>query len=162
MRLLWSKNKTPFDQLIMWAFDEPCAHFAVEFDNKFILHSNMLGFHPVWSKNWHEHNTVVHSIEVDLPLEKEEQVFQALLDANNGKPYDFLAVSFFAWRALLWKCFRIPLPRNGPNWDHGILCTEVYGLLPTSIVPSFQIRLSIITPETLFQIINHKLNVMDK
>lgn len=151
MKLIFTRSTAPLSKLIRWAFNEPVSHFAVVFDNKFVIHSNLYGVNLAWLNDFTKKSTIVYSIDMPLSLEKEEEVYRSLLDNFCGEHYDYKAFLYFAYRALLFKLFKTPLPRTNPFNTRGFLCTEMYGVLPKWLVPQPITDLSITTPFILYK-----------
>jgi hypothetical protein len=136
MKLLFTKSNAPLSVLIRWALKEPCSHFVAEFDNRLMIHSNLLGVHLKWAPHFRKSATVVYEFEFRQSLEDEEQVYLSLINLTEGKPYDFGAFAYFAWRAFLWRFFGKEMPKRNPwgNKDH-FLCTEIAAALPGWMLP---------------------------
>lgn len=139
MKLLFVKSEMPLSKLIRWGLKEPVSHFAIEFDNKIVFHSNLLGTSIDWSNNFRSSHDVVCSIECNVSLELEEQVYQSILDKNCGKGYDFKAFAYFMWRAALFRFFGIAFPaKNAWAEDGKFLCTGLSVEIPESIIPKIK------------------------
>lgn len=136
MKLLWVKGSAPLSKLIMWGLNEPVSHFAVMFDNKIIFHADLTGMHIQWANTFFKTRKVIFEMDYAPGLNKEEAMYQGILDAYDGKGYDYGAFVYFCWRAALKKFFKIPLPEKNP-WGSKdrFLCDEVVQLLPDQICP---------------------------
>lgn len=136
MKLLWVKGKAPLSKIIMWGLDEPVSHFAVVFDNSIVFHADLMGVHIQWYKSFLKTHEVVFQIDYNPGLEKEEEIYQGVLDAYDGASYDYGAFAYFAWRAFLKKFLNKPMPEVNP-WGHKdkYLCDEVVQLFPDEICP---------------------------
>jgi len=131
MKLIFTKSNLPLSVLIRWALNEPVSHFAVVFDSKFVIQSNLLGVQLNWLNTFKKHSEIVFSIEKDLTLEMEEQVYRSLLDNFDGRSYDWAAFFYFMWRAILNKSLGVPIPSKSPYGSPlKFLCTEIYSALP--------------------------------
>lgn len=135
MKLLWVKSGLPLSKLIMWGLDEPCSHFAVVFDDKIVFHSNLSGLHIVWFESFLKSYEVVFEIDVPLPLEEEEKMYQSIITKYDGASYDYGAFAYLTWRGFLKKFFGKPIPSHNP-WASSkrYICDEVIQLLPEEIV----------------------------
>lgn len=139
MKLLFTKNNLPLSKLIRWGLKEPCSHFVIEFDNKIVFHSNLMGTHIQWSETFRKNSEVVCSINYDLPLEQEEAIFQSILNKADGKGYDFKAFAYFIWRAFLYRVFGCTFPkRNKWEEDGKFLCTGLSVELPLDVFPKMK------------------------
>lgn len=136
MKLLWVKGHAPLSKFIMWGLDEPVSHFAVLFNDSIVFHSDLTGLHIQWYKSFLKTHDVVFELEYSPSLQKEEVVFQSIVDLNDGKGYDYGAFLYFAWRGVLKKFFKRPMPDKNP-WGSKdrYLCDEVIQLLPNEICP---------------------------
>lgn len=152
MIIAFTRNSSLFSKLIRWAFDEPVSHVVFVFDSKFVIHSNLLGVQFDWFKTFKKKNQILISKKLEMSLEQEETVYQGLLDGNDEEGYDFRAFWYFAYRALLYKAFKTPMPSKNKKNGAGFLCTEMYGTLPEWLVPKVEADLSITTPYQLAKI----------
>jgi hypothetical protein len=154
MKLIWTKNTSVLSKLIRGVLGEPVSHFGVVFDNKLVFHSNLLGAHVEWFETFKRTNTIVFEIERGLALEGEEAVYQAILDVQTGRGYDYGALGYFTYRALLKRLAGVPLPTQN-QWQTAakLLCTEIAQVLPDAVVPAAlkQKDLSIVSPYQLYQ-----------
>lgn len=146
------RSGLPLSRLIRWAFDTDCSHFAVCFDNKLVIHSDLLGVKLAWWNSFEKSHTIVHCLEFDLGLDKEELIYRSIMDNFDGDGYDFSAFLYFAYRAILWKIFTEPMPKVNPwNDKNKFLCTEVFQFLPEWVVKRDKgADLSMTTPHDLF------------
>ena len=155
MKLLWVAADKPGSKVIRWGLDSDCSHFAVAFDegeaNAFFargitFHSYGSGTQIVWLKTFLETYEIIHAIEPvkKLSLEEEESVYQAVLAAEDGRDYDYPAIGWFVWRALLAKIgYRKIDGYNRWQRDSARLCT---GVAPT-ILKALGVELKVDDPE---------------
>lgn len=159
MKLIWVKGKTPLSKLIMWGLDEPVSHFAIEFDNKIVFHSDLRGTHIQWSKTFYKNRDLVFELEYKPGLNKEEEIYQTILDTYDGSSYDYGGFLYFCWRAALKKFFKKPLPDSNP-WGSkkSFICDEVVQLLPDDVCPPEvkDMDLSIKSPYQVWMLLNNK------
>jgi hypothetical protein len=165
MRLIWTKNSTAMSKLIRWALDEPCSHFAVVFDDRFAVHSNLLGMQLNWYKSFLAmgHTEVVYEIDPKISPEAEAKVFTTVMDGFDRSGYDFGAFAFFCYAALRKKLLGTPIPTRNP-WGRpkSFLCTEAYELLGDVGLPSFgDVKLDMTSPEQLYRIIKVRMEARD-
>lgn len=155
MTELWTKNKMPMSWFIRWLFGECCSHYALQFSNGFVLHSNLFGVHPEWTKTFYSYQTIQHSVPHEIPQEIELQMFRYILDQYDSFGYDWAAIPFIVWRGLLRKFFKIPLPTKGNN-SKGIFCHEMRLVFQESArIHGYKTKeisgdLSIVTPHGVF------------
>lgn len=159
MKLLWVKGTAPLSKLIMWGLTEPVSHFALLFDDKIIFHSDLTGLHIQWYQTFLKTHEVIYEIEYKPGLKKEEEIYQGVLNAYDGKGYDYGAFVYFAWRAALKKFLNKPLPDSNP-WGHKdrYLCDEVVQLLPDEICPPSvkKMDLSMKSPYQVWLLLNNQ------
>jgi hypothetical protein len=152
MKLIWTKSASPLSVLIRWALNEPCSHVAIVFDNKLVFHSNLLGLHIEWFNTFKKKVDIVFEKEYSMSLEQEEAIYQKIIDKEDGKYYDFRAFAYFAWRALLRKFFKIPLPSEN-KWQSvsADMCVEAIRYLDGIILVDLpeDKALAMITPYQL-------------
>ena len=159
MRLLWVKGSAPLSKLIMWGLNEPVSHFAIEFDNKIIFHSDLTGVNIQWSKTFFKTREVIFEMDYSPGLEQEEEIYQSVLNTYDGSHYDYGGFLYFCWRASLKKIANCPLPDSNP-WGskRAFLCDEVVQLLPDDICPPAvkAMDLSIKSPYQVWLLLNKK------
>ncbi len=151
MTIAFTKSSSILSKLIRWCFNEPVSHVVFVFDSKFVIHSNLLGVQFNWLKTFKKTNEIVIKKEYELSLEKEEEIYQELLEKHDQDEYDFRAFWYFAYCALCYKFFKTPMPKVNKRNGKGYLCTEMYENLPTWLVPKVDKDLSITTPYQLAQ-----------
>ena len=136
MKIVWVRSNKLFSKLIMWVLEEPVSHMAIVFDNKIVFHADLMGVRLAWYPTFLKTHQVVEEIDFDLSLQDEEEVYQSIITANDGKPYDYGAFAYFTYRGLLRKCFGTPLPEKNP-WgsEDRYLCDEMVEVLPDWIIP---------------------------
>jgi hypothetical protein len=150
-----------FSKAIKWALGEPCSHFAIEFDDNIVFHSNFFGTHVQFSKSFYKKATLERKIDISSSLLKEEDVYQRLAGLE-GEPYDWGGFLYFAWRALLFKILGKPLPGTN-SWavTGANLCIEVYK--PIGELLGFEINgLSITSPFQLYLTLKDKYGVVPR
>lgn len=136
MKLLWVSSQKIGSKLIRWGLDADCSHFAVCFDEDDLVgvprgiafHAYGLSTQVVMLRTFLEHYEIVHALEFKGPVD-EDAVYQAILNEDGDLPYDYPALMWFGWRALLAKIGFAPI--GGFNrWqdDQARLCT---GIAPT-------------------------------
>lgn len=118
-----------------------------------VTHSNLLGVGLDWYPSFSSKSSILYQLEYDVGLEKEEEVYQSMLNAYCGKSYDFGAFLYFSWRAFLLKFFNKPLPRSYQYDDEDeFLCTEWVLQLPEWILKNKNDLLGrLITPYGLYK-----------
>lgn len=139
MKLVFTKSNLPLSKIIRWGLEEPVSHFAVVFDDKIVFHSNLAGVQIDWFNNFKTKCEIVYSLDYNLGLEKEEQIYQSILDKNVGKSYDFPGFLYFIWRGFLNKVFSKPFPEKN-KWakDGEFICTGLAAELPKGLLPEIQ------------------------
>lgn len=144
MKLLWTTSDRLLSRVIRWATNSPCSHFAICFDeddegNGLVFHSGPRGTEILWLWEFLQSHRVVWALETwePLPLEKEERIYKSILKSESGLAYDYAALLWWGWRALLKKFFWVPLPETNA-WQSGArrLCT---GIAP-AVIKGFGIQ----------------------
>lgn len=132
MKIVFTKNKLPLSWFIRWIFDEPVSHAAFLFDgDKWVFESNLVGTKVSWSKQWKESQEIVHSLNYDLSLEQEEEIFQSLLNEDLNKGWDFKAALWLGFYGMRKKLLGMSFPTRNPlNSKKKLLCHEVVERLP--------------------------------
>lgn len=150
VKLLWTKSNLPLSKVIRWISKEPCSHFAISFDDKFVFHSNLAGVHPTFY-SWFTHGIeIVHQLEFHESLEVEEKVWQEITSKfDKPRPYDFGGFIYFVLTGIAYRFFGRPMPKKNIWSDSDCyLCTELAMVLrPFLVVPD---GLDITTPESLW------------
>lgn len=155
MKLVWTKSNLILSVLIRWGLDVDCSHFILVFESPgggLCFESNLLGTHPKFWKNDQKTLTIVHELDVKLPVETENKVWDVVVDKYDGKPYDYGAFVYFAWRAILKKIFKIPMPAKNKLEKSGTyLCDEVYqALVDAGALPDLGIDIAMSSPHDVF------------
>ncbi len=133
MRLLWTTSNGVGARLIRWGLNTDCSHFAICFDEDedgkgFVFHSHFNGAKPVWMAEFLKKNRIVHCLKFRNPpaLEKEEQLWKSIVSEFYGQPYDYRALAFWAWRAILYRVTGNGFPeRNYWGVKGHNLCTAI-------------------------------------
>lgn len=130
MKLVWTKSNLPLSVVIRAVTGEPCSHFAFVFETAakgLMFQSNFLGTHPKFWANAQKHMEIVHEINIPLPIEIEDAIWDAIVEKYDSKPYDLGGMVYLGWRILLLRLFNRPLPDKNP-WanDDSFFCDEVY------------------------------------
>ena len=156
MKIVFTKNSSVVSKMIRWIFDEPVSHVAFVFDDKWLVQSNLLGIGIEWLHRFVKKSTIVEAIDYPMELVEEEEVFQSLIAEEPEKDgWDFPAGIYFAWRGLLFKYFKLAIPKTNPwNKKHLRLCTEMAAKLPVRLTKLPEgIDLGIVTPYQLMGIL---------
>lgn len=163
MRLLFSKNNKIGSYLIRWGTEGDCSHFAVEFDDCFVLQSNMKqGVNALSSNEFFQHNELVHSIQYNLTLEQEEQIYKVMIKKLAGKvSWDFMAALFWMKEIIKHRIFDSPIPKvNAWGDPNRMMCIELASQLPDWIFAGNKPEsLDLMSPQTLFHVLD---SVKDK
>jgi hypothetical protein len=131
MDLLFVKRNAWGSRLIRWATNSEASHFAVAFDEGgygIVFHSGPRGTELRWMTEFLEDHQVVHKLRPlsKLGLLAEEEMYRAVLRTEYRRAYDWPAIAWWAWRALLRKVLKIPLPqRNQWQNPHWRICTGI-------------------------------------
>lgn len=153
MKVAFTKSHLPLSKFIMWGLSEDCSHTVIIFDEKLVIHSNLFGVHVNFLESFKKHCTIVHEVELDLPLIAEENVYKNLIQLD-GLDYDFKAFLYFCWRGILKMLFKIPLPKLNKFNSSGILCTEIVQCLRNIIdIPE---DLSMYSPYMVYKYLESK------
>lgn len=135
MKFLFVKSNKWGSRLIRWALRDESSHFAVCFDEQakgsgIVFHSVGSGAVLEWFGAFRKTHTLVSALSFKAPLilSDEESIYQGMLAEYSGEGYDFKAVLFWAWRALLLRFFGKPLPAKNYWAAAGYnLCTGLAG-----------------------------------
>lgn len=139
MELLFCASQMPLSKIIRWSLEEPVSHFAICFDDKVVIHSDLLGVGLKWYDDFIKSHQIVYKLKpkAKLDLVDEEDYYQEAISTTIGKPYDFKEFFYFGYRALLKKFFNKPFPSKSSHEKSGeYLCTELakaFGLVDKSV-----------------------------
>lgn len=126
MRLLWTKSKLPLGSIITWGLEEPVSHFAVEFFDSIIIHSNMTGVHPIMVKDFLKTSEIVYEKRYEPGEFLENRLMVQILKNYWGKKYDWKWFFGLVKHAVVFKLFRKPVPMEIKSRSRDrFLCTEV-------------------------------------
>ncbi len=163
MKFLFVKSPKLGSKIIQWGLDQDVSHVVISFNgtHEEYFHSYGFGLYSMKRKEFEKFQyTVVHEIEFKLEPEKERLVqmlyYRYVKDMNIK--YDYPAMIYFAWRAVLKKFFGRPLPMiNELGQVSFNLCTEAlyiasesYGMVTGQNIIPATIDLSMITPKDAF------------
>ena len=130
MKMIWLKSNLPLSVAIRYLLSSDCSHWALVFDTPaggLIFESNLLGTHPKFYKTELAATTLVHEIDLPLDIVDEDAVWDEVVAKLDNRPYDWGALVYFAWRAILLKFFGRPLPKTNAWAQPGSdLCVEVF------------------------------------
>lgn len=150
------KNNLPLSVLIRKGLGEPASHFAVVFDDKLVVHSNLYGVSLDYYPTWVKKNTIVDQVEKkDLTLEQEEEIFQSVMSECDEYGYDYPAFVYFGISVVNHRLFGQPMPTHN-KWGSKkrLLCTGLYARLPAWLVgPQWESQLEMTTPTKLILMI---------
>jgi len=152
MKLLWTKSDLVLSKGIRWLFKEDSSHFSFIFDDdhRLVFHSNLLGAHVEWSERFLSEVEVVFSIDLHIPEEEQDEIYNKLPKLQNAK-YDFGAFFYLGWRGLLKFFFNRPIPTTN-KWARKdqFLCTEM-GELFRKYLKEPDTDLGMTTPDKLYK-----------
>jgi len=156
LKLIFTKGTSPLSWLIRHGLKEPVSHFAIVFDDKFVIHSNLYGVGLKWFSTFTKHAEVVYEIEYKVMNQVEENIYSDIMNNCDASPYDWTAFIYFLYRALLFRVLGKPIPKTNP-WgrNNAFLCTELASQLPTYICPRGD-DLAITSPYSLYKSLIHK------
>ena len=130
MTLLWTKSKLPTGVAITWVMDEPCSHFAIQFFDSFVIHSNFTGVHVLPIKDFLKTSRVIYAHKKELEFDVEAALFIKIMQAYWGKKYDWKWFFWLAFYGLRRKLLKSEIP-DKVKWQSRakFLCTEVVEFL---------------------------------
>lgn len=127
IELLFTTSPKNFSKLARWALKSDCSHFAVNFDNGIVFHSNFLGAHIEPYQVFAKENFIIHRLRFcDMPLKDEEMLYQKLINIEYGKGYDFGAMLFLGLNLISLR-FRDDYLFKFNLWNTKdyLICTEI-------------------------------------
>lgn len=154
MKFVWTKSTIlgGKQDLITWALEEPCSHFAIEFNDGRVFHSSLHGVKVIKNEKFYHGRALVYNIDFNLKYETQEKI-EDILEQYVGDAYDWLFFFWLVWVAIKRKIFRIHLPDTiGRQQKGGILCTEAINLIPDIYRPNIDLS-RVTTPYRLYKIL---------
>jgi len=152
MKLISTRSKSPLSIAIRWLFRENCSHFAIVFDDCFLVQSNLLGVGMDWWAAVEKSHVIVDTIDVPLAADTEDKLWKSILDGTAHLPYDFGGFAYLGYRGLLLHFFKKPMPlRNKWAKSNQYMCMEMARLLSDYVKLPDDRDLAIVTPAKLFQ-----------
>ena len=131
MKIIFTRSSLILSRIIRFLSGEPVSHMAIVFDDKLLFQSNLLGVKLSWFATFKRHSEIVYTLDYDLGLLDQEQIYQSIITNFDGKDYDYGAFLYFMWRGILLKLFKTPLPkRNAWGSPDRYLCDELVHVLP--------------------------------
>ena len=146
------------DDVITWAFDHNCSHFAVGFFDEAVF------FHSVWDGpgvddyyEFYKHRKKVYEIDIPLSYEEEAHILFTMIDVGGDLDYDY---EFFKWLVKVGfnkKILRKPVPDSVKFQDPGsIICHEALSLMPDNIIEKYFNNVDVssaVMPEDLYHLL---------
>jgi hypothetical protein len=130
MKLLFVRSNKLGSRIIRWGLGEPVSHVAVDIPAG-IYHSYGTGIIKSSRDAFHAVYTVHRSLEISFPETLQQaatELFESYVSPHDG--YDYPALAFFAFRAMLKKLLRVPFPKtNRLQVIESFLCTEIVYLV---------------------------------
>ena len=169
MRLMFVYADKLGSRIIRWGLKEPVSHVAVDTQTeKGIYHSYGSGIRQVSRQDFHDDYTVYRSLYIHFPENLQAQAvakFESYLSPHYR--YDYPALGFFAFRALLRRTLRIPFPKtNRMQLIDSFLCTEVvylvaqvYAEMSGKLILQPDDDLAMLSPWAVYHIIKGRLSV---
>ncbi len=136
MKILAVKSDKIGSKIIRWGIDEPASHIVIEFPlSQVAYHSYIFGIEAKWGHELRKHYKIVGEIDLKISPQVEKKCLDIFRESIPRKQhYDYGAIIYFGWCALMHKLFNRPYPRlNDWNEDEGFLCTEIIYLLATAL-----------------------------
>lgn len=165
MRFVGSRSNTIGSKLIQWATGSKSSHVLIVFDDQLVIHSKLMtGVDLEWFTSWKKKNEIVWNIYLPLPLEKQEEIYQHILNEYDDKDYDYLAFLYWPIALIKHRFFKVPWPSHNPwGTQQGLLCTGLYAKLPVWLVGQFEEgRLEMTTPDKLGEIIKERVKKIEE
>jgi len=156
MRILFTKNDKFWSKVLMWTFEEPVSHLALEFDNlNLVIESSSHGVKIKRSSYFIDKNIPQMILNIPCSYDEEVNVFNCVMNYLEGEKYDFNAYFWLGLLGFRRKFFGIPLPdRNIMQSVDGYLCTEILFPITSFLYNNgydlYDIDLSIMTPHGLY------------
>jgi hypothetical protein len=107
MKLLFTKSKKLGSRLICWGAGEPVSHVAVVLGS-FVIHATGRGVDIDYLPRFLGHYQVILSLVSPVQVDTYQELERAA--SWEGRCYDWWAVTYMAWRALLSKLFGAKWP----------------------------------------------------
>ena len=125
MRLIWSKSKSITGPLITWGLNSPVSHFAIEFHDDIIFHSNFSGINVMHKSDFLKKSDVVYSKTIDMSFEDEAMLLSNIMKNYYGKKYDWKWFISLSIAAVKNRILGTPLPEDVKSKSRDkYLCTE--------------------------------------
>lgn len=155
MKIAFTRSHLPVSQFIRWGLKEDVSHVVYVFDDKIVFHCNFSGCHIEWYNTYKEKIEIVDEVEIKFSLEVEEEIYQSIIDKNDGRGYDFKAFAYFGYRAALHRFFGRPMPLTS-KWGNKrrFICSSLAAQLPKEHFPQLQhMDLEMVSPSKLRDIL---------
>lgn len=132
MKLIWTK-KDIFrgGDLITWAFNQDCSHFALAFfDETVFFHSSLGGVHILDNEDFYKSRVKVHEIIIEIDPYTEAELLKAISQEHIRKGYDYKFFFWLVWlgfkKKILGMDYHKKITRQDPD---SFICHEVYQLV---------------------------------
>lgn len=161
MKIIGSYNSLPLSVLTRKFTGSEASHLLFVFDKTLVVQSTLFkGVGLAWFPEFLKHNKIAWQIDLPISVEKEEEVYQALMGAYSGEGYDYGALAFWFFSGVEKLMFNMPWPRKNLWQDPDKkLCIGVYMGLPEWLTgPKLsEEEIEMTTPDKIGQIIKKNL-----
>lgn len=128
--LLFTKGKNPLSRLITWGMKEEVSHFAVQFSDVYVIHSNLKGLTVDNVERFLMHSDIVWSYKLSWNKTQSITRIKSLWRSVGLKKYDFKYFFFLFWEGIKYRFFGLEMDFERVSHSSGrLLCTEVAELL---------------------------------
>ena len=125
MRLLWTKSKSIIGPLITWGLNSPVSHFAIEFHDGIIFHSNFLGINIMHTVDFLKQSEIVYSKKIEMSFADEAMLLSNIIKNYYGKRYDWKWFFSLTKAALKHRLFGSEIPDDIKSKSRDkYICTE--------------------------------------
>ena len=161
MRILGTTDERFLSKALRFFYEEPFSHIGIGFDHLgLVIDSSTSGVKITRIGKWssEKKNRIIDTIEIPISERKEWEIFNKILDAIEGKRYDFPSYIFHIALAFKYKLFksRTNLKKSRFNDKNGVLCTEVFYPIVDELkklgVNIEGVELSVLTPYRVMEI----------
>ena len=156
MKLIWTKSNKPLSVLIRAITGEPSSHFSFVFESAakgLMFESNLLGTHPAFLQTSLKTHTIVHEKNIPMTVEREDLIWDLVVQKYDGKGYDFLGALYLGLCKLGQRLFNFPMPtKNKWGQPDKFFCNEVYDVFnQIPGMPTIDVMSGMDTPEDVWK-----------
>jgi len=129
MKIIFTKNNYPLSFIIRAVTGEKASHVAIVFDDIFLVQINLFGVSMQYFDKFKKHQKIVHEISIPLSLEKEDEIWRAMITMAGLYSYDIPFLIYSAFSVIVKRIFNKEIKKKILDSNNKSLCYDLLILL---------------------------------